>query len=838
MQISWQWLRSLVELPSAEAEALDPQRLADLLTSVGLEVDGVEHHGAGVELVVVGEIRSKAIHPQADRLTLVEIFDGVEVVPVVCGAQNLPEVGGKVAFAPVGASLPNGMEIAAREVRGQLSRGMICSEEELDIGGDGAGILVLPADWEAGARLVDKVPEIVDAVLEIGVTPNRPDALGHVGVARDVAVKLGGELRQPALRQPEVPEEASLVTLDAGDRCGRYFGYVLDGVTVGPSPLWMRVRLHRLGLRAINNCVDITNFVLMEQGQPLHAFDRARLAEGRVVIRMAAAKEAFHALDGSEHALTPEDLVIADAAIPQALAGVMGGAKSMVHAGTDTILLEAAWFHPAGIRASSKRHAISSDSSYRFERGVDHGAGLERAALRAIELFGALAGATCRARAESVGERPPRPRIDLRLGRVHHLLGMPVGADESARILDGLGVEVAREPVGVWRCVAPTHRPDLTREVDLIEELMRFHGLEDLPAEASVPSAPIVERAHPRAKIRARLTDALAEAGLHEHRAYAFTHPDKLRPFFTEADADKRLVRLANPLRVPLSVMRTALLPDLLDALESNVARHPHPVRLFSVGRTYAWASADPNGAPRLDPRRAAPAAVIDALLPVEREQAAILLHGGEAEDARSAVGVMIHALERTGYAARAAAIAPDARIPYLHPGVQAAIAVDGAVVGHVGELHPDIVAGRDLQERGRVYVGVIDVEALPPIPVPVARERPRFPATSRDLSLDLPIAVPAAAVIDALGVAAAAQAPGGEDPAALVGDGIAEAVEVVEDYRGEGVEDGRRALLLRLHYRAEGRSVTDGEVQGLHDAIVAGACEALRGPGVEIRIR
>ncbi|MCA9656960.1 MAG: phenylalanine--tRNA ligase subunit beta, partial [Myxococcales bacterium] len=475
MLISWQWLRSLVDLPQAEAEAFDPQRLADLLTSVGLEVDGIERHGAGVEVVLVGEIRSKAKHPQADRLTLVELFDGEAVVPVVCGAQNLPEVGGKVAFAPVGARLPNGMEIAEREVRGQLSRGMICSEEELDIGSDGSGILVLPQAWEAGARLIDEVPGIVDAVLEIGVTPNRPDALGHVGVARDVAVKLGGALRLPALAQPDVPEEAALVTLDAGDRCGRYFGYVLDGVKVGPSPLWMRVRLHRLGLRAINNCVDITNYVLMEQGQPLHAFDRARLTEGRVVIRMASAKEAFSALDGSEHELTAEDLVIADAAIPQALAGVMGGAKSMVHEGTDAILLEAAWFHPAGIRASSKRHGISSDSSYRFERGVDHGAGLERAALRAIELFTALAGATCRARAESVGERPPQPRIDLRLSRVHHLLGMPVGADEAARILAGLGVEVAREPVGVWRCVAPTHRPDLTREVDLIEELMRFH---------------------------------------------------------------------------------------------------------------------------------------------------------------------------------------------------------------------------------------------------------------------------------------------------------------------------------------------------------------------------
>ncbi|MCB9566248.1 MAG: phenylalanine--tRNA ligase subunit beta [Myxococcales bacterium] len=843
MRISWQWLTSLLDLP--EAARPSAEGLAAILTSVGLEVDGIERVGEGVQAIIVGEIRGKEPHPRADRLTVVALFDGAETLQVVCGAQNLPPVGGKVAFAPVGARLPNGMEIGAREVRGVASNGMICSETELDIGTDDDGILILPESWPAGARLCDQVPGIVDAILEIGVTPNRPDALGHVGVARDVAVKLQCGLRLPELRAPEVPTEPSLVTIDAPARCGRYLGFVVDGVEVGPSPLWMRVRLHRLGLRAINNCVDITNFVLFEQGQPLHAFDRRRLAEGRVVVRMAGASEPFDALDGSKHELSADDLVIADASIPQALAGVMGGARSMVEAGTSELLLEVAWFQPSGIRASARRHALSSDSSYRFERGVDHGEGLDRAALRALQLLGELAGGTCRAKAEGRGEVPARPRIVLRLARVHHLLGMPVGPAEALRILQGLGVEVEHaEPVTPWTCVAPSHRPDLQREVDLIEELMRFHGLDDLPAEATVPSAPADERPDPRADLRDRLTDALREVGLHELVAYAFTHPDKLRPFLGPG-GEAAIVHLQNPLRVPLSVMRTHLIPDLLDALEVNVARHSHPLRLFQVGRVYAWRP-EVGEAGAIDPRRAADLEVIDALLPEEREEAAILLHGGEAEDARAAVGALVHALARLGYQPRVEPFAADARVAFLHPGVQARIGVrvddpsaPVAWVGYAGELHPDALVGRELGGRGRAYVGVIDLGKLPPRPTPIASDRPRFPATSRDLSLEIPLGIAASAVVDALALAAVglcAEVTG--DRPRLAGDGISPGIEVVEEYRGQGVAEGRRALLLRLHYRAEERTLTDAEVQELHQAIVASACGGLSRPDAEVRVR
>lgn len=843
MRIACQWLKSLLDLPAAEAAALAPERIAALLTSLGLEVEGIERFGEGLEAIIAGEIRSKRPHPKADRLTLVELFDGREVVPVVCGASNLPPVGGKVAFAPVGTRLPGGMEIAAREVRGERSLGMICSEVELGIGADGDGILILPEDMSAGTRLADAVPGIVDAVVEISVTPNRPDALGHVGVARDLAVKLGCGLRLGEDAAPAVPEDAGLVTLAAPGRCGRYLGFVLRGVTVGPSPLWLRVRLHRLGLRAINNCVDITNLVLMEQGQPLHAFDRARLAEGRVVIRRAGAGEGFDALDGSKHALTAEDLVIADAARPQALAGVMGGARSMVRPETSEILLEIAWFAPSGIRASARRHGMATDSSYRFERGVDPGEGLRRAALRAIALFGELAGGVCVARAEAIGDLPSRPRIPLRLARVQHLLGMDVAAGEAARVLAGLGVEVTTAtPIEPWSCVAPTHRPDLQREVDLVEELMRFHGLEHLPAVATVPSSPVVEHADRAADRRERLIDALCEAGLQQHVAYAFTAPEKLAPFLPGGD-ETVIVRLRNPLRGPISVMRTSLLPGLLDALEGNAARHAHPVRLFEVGKIYAWPKGQDLAPAGWQGGQAPALGDVDRLLPSEPEVAAIVLfspRGAESEGPRAAVGVLLHALARLGYRAFVTAPTAAERVPHLHPGVQALVWIEGvgAPVGRVGEIHPDALVGRELPRGARVHVGEIELAALPERPIAQGRDVPRFPATSRDLSLEIPVELPARDVVVSLVSAEAGVPTSGEDPPRLRGDGVAPPVEVIEDYRGAGVPEGQRALLLRLHYRASGRSVTDEEVQARHAAVATAACEDLRGRAPAIRVR
>lgn len=824
MKISYEWLLSLIDVSVAP----DPGALAELLTGLGLEVEAVLPVGEAVRAIVVGEIRAKSPHPRADKLTVVELFDGTGAVQVVCGASNLPDIGGKVALAPVGAVLPNGLEIAARELRGVASQGMICSEAELEIGADDAGILVLPVEWAAGTKLVELVPGIVDTIFELGVTPNRPDALGHVGVARDVATKLGGRLRLPAVSEPAAAEAPGLVTIVAPERCGRYLGYVLEGMSVRPSPLWMRVRLHRLGLRAISNVVDVTNYVLMECGQPLHAFDRDRLGEGRVVVRTAARDEPMTTLDGTEKILTAEDLVIADATSPQALAGVMGGAGSMVHAGTHNLLLEAAWFAPAGIRATARRHGYATDSSYRFERGVDHGAGLERAALRALGLLQELAGGRCSGWAAAEGQRPPRPTIMLRLPRIEGLLGVPVPPEFARAVLAGLEVDVREDSQELWTCIAPTHRPDLQREVDLIEELMRFYGLDKVPARLTVPQeARAAATSDPVTELGDRLAEGLREAGLHEHVSMAFVAEHKLEYFAVPED---RRVRIENPMRAA-GVMRTHMLPGLLDALAHNLARHTRPVRLFEVGRVYAW----PEEHVVLKDDVDGPTATIDALLPRERAVAAALICGGAKSgvDGREITGAAAQGLGRVGLRLRA--VDPVVRAAYLHPGVQAALAIDGDLVGVAGEIHPDLVRAWDLPEGTRVYYAEIDIEAIPPRAPAKARDLPRFPSTARDLSLEIPVTVSAARVVRAL-VAAAASGTG---EVRLAADSFGEpAIEVIEDYRGAGVPAGHRALLLRLHYGAEQRSVTDDEAQALHTAIVARACEALRGDAPSVRPR
>jgi phenylalanyl-tRNA synthetase beta chain len=826
VKISHQWLTSLVDVPGDDVPA--PHTIAQILTGAGLEVEGVHPVGHEVRSILVGEIRGKSPHPKADKLTVVELFDGTAVLQVVCGASNLPPVGGKVAFAPVGAVLPGGLQIGARELRGVASQGMICSETELEIGSDDSGILILSQDWPAGARLVDMVPGIEDAIIEIGVTPNRPDALGHLGVARDVATKLGGTLRPPAAPAPAGAVDPSLVTIAAPDRCGRYFGYVLEDISVGPSPLWLRVRLHRLGLRAISNVVDVTNYVLMELGHPLHAFDRDKLAEGRVVVRMAGDEEPMTTLDGKTIRLSTHDLVIADAKDPQALAGVMGGAHSAVGGGTKSLLLEAAWFNPQGIRATARRHGYATDSSYRFERGVDHGVGLERAALRALALLQELAGGRCTKWAVVDGHRPAVPAIPLRLSRVEALLGVAVPADVARGVLAGLEVQVREDGPDAWSCVAPTHRPDLRREVDLIEELMRFHGLEHVPARATVPLAaraaahgdPLTERAD-------RLAEGLRDAGLHEHVSLAFVAEDKLRFFATPAD---RFVRVENPMR-GAGVMRTHMLPGLLDALAYNVARHTRAVRLFEVARVYAW--------PERHVEHAGPTAAIDAVLPRERTIAGALIYAGAkgTPEARGITGAIAQAVASLGHRVE---LAPSGhRAGYLHPGVQVGLWIDGAQVGEAGEVHPDLIAAWGLAEGTRAYYAELDVGAVPPRAVARCRDLPRFPATSRDLSLEIPISLPAALAVRALATAAAGAKGQGDDPVRLATDSFgAPAIEILEDYRGAGVPEGHRALLLRLLYAAEQRTVTDEEAQALHVTIVQHACDALRpaAPGVRVR--
>lgn len=845
MLISCAWLNELLvgsPIAIGRAGELSPSRVAEILTSLGLEVEGICQFA--LANVIVAEIRELAPHPKADKLTVVQLFDGAATVQVVCGASNLPPVGGKVAFAPVGTTLPGGLTLGARELRGVASQGMICSEQELEIGSDDDGILVLQSDWAAGTLLTEQIPGIIDTVIEISVTPNRPDALGHLGVAIDLAVVLGTSVREPEVWSPpaDLPIDPKLVTLAAPDRCARYLGYGLEQVRVGRSPAWMRVRLHRVGLRAINDVVDITNFVLMETGQPLHAFDRSKLDQGRVVVRTATADEPMTTLDGKPLKLGVDDLVIADASHPQALAGVMGGADSAVSEQSDRLLLEIAWFEPKGIRRTGTRHDLRTDSRFRFERGVDHGDKLELAAKRALMLLRSLCGAQCVVACEALGERPPTPIITLRPDRIGALLGMAINADEAARILVGLGIAVDRSHSAAWRCTPPSFRPDLQREVDLIEEVMRHHGLDDLPAEHSPASEQrelIAE--DPRRRRADELRDALRGTGLREHISLAFSSEAALAPFLAAGERE-RLVRLRNPLRIQAAVLRSHMLPGLLDAVALNHAHHDRPLALFEIGRVYRWRW------PASEREFAGPTADIDRKLPDEPTRASVLLarrvdeHRAQSLVTRDAVERLLVALDSLGISSGSGAeLRPADPVAWLHPGVQIGIWQGAVQLGIVGELHPDIVAQRDLGGLELAY-GELWLEALPTRFEPAYVEIARYPSTARDLSLDLADAIAAADVVailrDAFASAQASQAGQG-DPVVLGSSADPRAaIETIEEYRGKGVAPGRRALLLRLHYRAHERSVTDSEVQPLHDAVVEAACAKLRARDPDVRVR
>jgi len=845
--ISLRWIDELLE-----GDALDADQTAEALTSLGLEVEGIHRH-PGLPNVVVGEVRSVEPHPKADRLNVVQLFDGTDEVQVVCGATNLPPAGGKVAFAQVGAVLPGEFEIGARKLRGVDSSGMICSEKELEIGPDGDGIMVLPQTWRPGTRLDEVVPEIIDTVIEISVTPNRPDALGHVGVARDLGVKLRRGFVRPAALSVEqaaaIESRDDLVEMrtPANAACGRYLGFALDGVKVGPSPLGLRVRLHRVGLRPINNVVDVTNVVLMEYAQPQHAFDRAHLAEDRIVVRMAAPGETLETLDGTTVDLVASDLVIADAKRPQALAGVMGGEDSSVDEDTDRALLEVAWFKPTAVRTSARRYGFHTDSSHRFERQVDHGEGLDEAARRALHLLAELAQARCVGRHEVRGELPAPVEIRLRHARITSLLGIEIEQSQAVRILTGLGIELDGPNDGAWTCRPPSCRPDLTREVDLIEEVMRHHGLDSMAAVPAMPTSYGEDTERPQVYAAAdRLIDGLVERGYHEHVGFAFTGPEALGALGDAVDP-ALAVRVSNPMRSQHSLMRMHLLPGLIDAAALNLSRHGRPVRLCEFGRIYDWGGTFEGEAAT---------SAVDARLPRQRLRLALICappHGASvaeiAEVAREVATDLQHAVRRLGLEARTrpwGAEAPHRR-PELHPGVQARLEVRApgsswAAMGVVGEVHPNVLDAWDLPaERRRLVFAEVAIDGLPTSREVQDRALPRFPSTSRDLSLEIPTKVPVSQLLDVL-EASAREIEGStetDDPVRLAeGDESAWAITALEDYRGQGVEDGRKAILLRLSYRAAERTVTDDEVQDLHDAIVKLAVARLEANGIDVRRR
>ena len=571
MKISLQWLKDYVVLPGSV------DALAEALTKGGTEVVGREDRGNIPDKIVVAQILSSAPHPNADRLSVCQVDDGSgQPRQIVCGAKNF-RVGDKVPLALPGAVLGPDFKIKAGKLRGEKSDGMLCSAKELALAEDAEGLLILASDLPVGKPVQELFPP--DTVLELEVTPNRPDLLGYRGVAREVAALT--EVEATLAAGPSVPEkEADNFVRLEGSGCPFYTARIIRGVKVGPSPQWLADRLTAVGLRPINNVVDVTNYVLLETGQPLHAFDLAKLEHG-IVVRNAHEGEMLQALDGSELKLRTHDLIVGDAGKAVALAGVMGGVETGVTSATTDLLLECAWFEPSRVRKSSRELGLSTDSSYRFERRVDP-AGVLPASARAVELILQTAGGAAETEVLVAGRAPQTAAtIPLSYDRCRALLGLEIGDGEIEAILLRLGLT---RQAGQW--LVPGFRPDLTREVDLIEEVIRMAGIERVPSRLrGFPAA--ASTADLRHDNGERLRERLRAQGFSEARTSHFVSPDALRRAGVSAD---EAVTVRNPLGADQAMLRPALLAGLLEALARNLRHGVDAVRLFEVGPVFAAA--------------------------------------------------------------------------------------------------------------------------------------------------------------------------------------------------------------------------------------------------------
>ncbi|MFL5856318.1 MAG: phenylalanine--tRNA ligase subunit beta [Solirubrobacteraceae bacterium] len=829
MRLPLAWLRDYCDPP------LTTEDLAERLDLTGTEVGFVEHHGVeALDRFVVGRVLEAEQHPDADRLSVcrVEVGNG-DVAQIVCGAPNVA-AGQIVAVARPGAVMPDGTELGRAKLRGVESDGMILAEDELGIGTDHAGILVLDDDLRPGQPLVDALPISTD-VIELEITPNRPDCLGVYGLAREVHAITGAPLAAPPWSVDpgatgEVP--AASVVVEDPDLCPRFTARVYEDVRVGRSPPWLKARLMAAGQRPINNVVDVTNYVMLLTGHPLHAFDLDRVAGGRLVVRRARAGEQIELLDGAVRTLDDPMVVILDGEGPTSLAGIMGGSRSEVADDTTRVLMEVASWNGPNIQRTSRKLGVRSEASARFEKGLSPDAALEAQVMASV-LMEHVVGATLLPGTIDVGGAgPPPATLTLRPERVATLLGIEIPAERCAQTLAALGFGVDGEaPLSVtvphWR------RNDVTREVDLIEEVARVDGVEKLPA-----TLPARRGAYgvltPVQQLRRRTEDALAARRLDELAGWSFTAPDLPDRLRLAADDPRRAaVVLANPLSSAQSVMRTTLLGSLLDGARHNVTHGARDVRLFELGAVYLAAqhpAAPPEAtAPGHGPvagdaeRRAAAQRAHAATLPTERLHAAAVLTGAarpatwrEPEppqaDFFAAKGVLEGVAETLRVPLR---FEPAGAEPFLHPARAARVLAAGEPAGWLGELHPAVAEAWELPPAAAFEVDLDVLFAGAPDAL-LYEDVISFPAVHRDLAIVVPEAVPAAEVVETIRTASP----------------LLERVDIFDVYTGEQVGPGRKSLALHLTFRTSDRTLRDEEVDRQIEDIVG----ALRKLGGELR--
>jgi phenylalanyl-tRNA synthetase beta chain len=783
MRVSLAWLNEWVET------GWDAATTAARLTMGGIEVESIEPAAPAFAGVVVGEVLSVARHPDADKLTVCQVESGNGRLQIVCGASNV-RAGMKTPLALEGAALPGGLVIGSAKLRGVESAGMLCSARELGLSEEHEGILELAGELVAGTPLRAAL-QLDDSILTLNVTPNRGDVLSVIGVAREIAAIAGKKMTPPVIEPVPAASRAKFaVRLEAPAGCPRFAGRVIQGVDpAARTPLWMRERLRRSGLRPISPVVDVTNYVMLELGQPLHAYDLRRLT-GHIEVRSARVGERLMLLDGRDIAIESDTLVIADESGPVGLAGIMGGEKSGISGDTSDVFLECAFFPPEAVAGRARRYGFTTDASQRFERGVDP-RGQERAIERATQLLTEIAGGkpgpTIVTQVET--QLPKRPNVTLRPERVASLLGVQIPRTEIDDILRRLGMQVAGagDVLGV---IPPSHRFDIAIEQDLIEEIGRIHGYDEIPcSDAKMPQRPqpVTEQAVTRERLRLLLVDR----GYQEAITYSFVDARLHRMLFPGRAA----LALANPISAEMGEMRLSLWPGLIEALRFNLRRQHERVRLFEVGTRFEIEAG------RLVESQAIAGLISGTALP---EQWGADRRAADFFDLKADVEALF---ALTG---RSAAISYVAH-PHdtLHPGRSAAVMDGKTCVGWLGQLQPELARKLDIREAPWIFELAIDPSFRSE--VPVFTDISRFPAIRRDLAVVLDESV----TLDEL-----------RKSVNLAAKGLLRDLHVFDVYRGKGIEPGRKSIALGLILQETSRTLTDGEA----DTVIAAVIERVKG--------
>jgi phenylalanyl-tRNA synthetase beta chain len=797
MQFSELWLREWAN------PALETQELVDQITMAGLEVDAIETAAGEFSGIVVGQILSFEKHPEADKLNVCKVTDGTEEFQIVCGAPNVRE-GMKIPFAQIKAVLPSedgkGFKIKKAKLRGVESFGMLCAEEELGLADKSDGLWDLPADAPLGVCMREYLGLSAngreDKIIDVDLTPNRGDCLSIAGLSREVGVLNKVDVTAPVIEAVAATiDDAIDVQLQAPDACPRYVGRVIKGINVkAQSPLWMQEKLRRSGIRSIDPVVDVTNYVLLELGQPMHAFDLAKL-DGGIIVRKAEQDEVLTLLDEQEVKLNSDTLVIADNSKALAMAGVMGGADSGVDAeSTQDILLESAYFNPIAIAGKARNYGLHTDSSHRFERGVDFDLqrnAIERATSLLLEIVGGEAGPVVEKTSEA--DLPSCAEITLVEANIEKLLGLTIESSEVEEILTRLGMSISNIEGG-WKVIAPSYRFDMAIEADLIEELARIYGYNRLPVRTPMAATPL--EAVPENELAMKdVRRQLVGRGYQEAITYSFVDPETQKLL----DPEVAPLALANPISADLSVMRTNLWAGLVQTAVHNIKRQQPRVRLFETGLSFV-------------PQEGKDPSNLDESL-VQDPKLAMLLTGSRTEQSWSETeqgvdffdlkGDFESLIARTGSQARYTFV--PAEHPALQPGQTASIELDGVAVGWIGALHPNLAKPLGLKQA--VYLLEISLKAVRQVEVPAFKPLSKFPEMRRDLALVVSNETPVADVMALIREKA--------------GDYLTK-LNLFDIYQGKGIDPDRKSLALGLTWQHPSRTLKEEEVNEAVDNVIA----------------